>query len=300
MSYAPIGLFAYNRLAHLQRTVAALKEAQLAKESELYIFSDGPKNAQSLSQVLAIREWLPHIEGFKAVHIIEQSTNMGLAQSIITGVTKLVSEYGKVIVVEDDLEVSPHFLTFMNQGLAQYQHDEKVASIHGYAFPIKEEMPETYFLKGADCWGWATWKRAWQHFEADGTKLLKCLIQKKMSAEFDFQYTQPNIQMLKDQIAGKNNSWAIRWNASAYINEMLTLYPGRSLVRNIGLDNSGEHCAATSIYDVSLSETPVLIEPIAVTHHKAAFDKYVKFFKSLREPLHKKVIRKLKNYLVTS
>ncbi len=182
----------------------------------------------------------------------------------------------------------------MDDGLNLYQNEESVASIHGYAFPIKEPMPETYFLRGADCWGWATWKRAWDKFEPDGKKLQQLLRQKNLEKAFDFNGTQPNIQMLKDQIAGKNNSWAIRWNASAFVNNMLTLYPGKSLVQNIGLDNSGQHCAVTDIFDVNLSETPIAIKPIAIEHSMNAYQSYVQFFKKLQAPLHKRLARRVK------
>ncbi len=295
MQYAPICLFTYNRLWHTQKTLASLLKDPLAKYSTLFIFSDGPKNEQSKSQVQVLRDYLKTISGFAAIDIIYREHNLGLANSIIQGVTQIVNHYGKVIVLEDDLELSPYFLTFMNEGLDFYQDNEKVASIHGYAFPIKETMPETYFLKGADCWGWATWKRAWDKFEPDGKKLLKLLTEKNMAKAFDFNFTQPNIQMLKDQINGKNNSWAIRWNASAFINNLLTLYPGKSLVRNIGLDNTGEHCAITDIFDVTLSDEKITINTIRVEHSEIAYQHYVNFFKKYQIPLYKRIVRKMIN-----
>ncbi len=278
----------------MQETLKSLQDNSLAKESDLFIFSDGAKDELSQKAVAAVRELAENVTGFKSVKYIFRDRNYGLAQSIITGVTEIVKQFGKVIVLEDDLVVSPYFLNYMNDGLELYQNDESVASIHGYAFPIKERMPETYFLHGADCWGWGTWKRAWDKFEPDGKKLEQLLKQKKLEKAFDFDGTQPNIQMLKDQIAGKNNSWAIRWNASAFVNNMLTLYPGKSLVRNIGLDNSGQHCAVTDIFDVNLSDTPIVIEPIAIEHSKNAYESYVRFFKKLQAPFHKRLARRVK------
>lgn len=297
MQYAPICLFTYNRVWHTQQTVRALQENALAKESDLYIFSDGPKNEESEKAVIEVRDFLSSIDGFKSVKVITQEKNLGLANSVIQGVSTLLSQFDSVIVLEDDLIVSPYFLKYMNDGLALYEYDDIVASIHGYAFPIREKMPSTYFLRGADCWGWATWKRAWKIFEPDGTKLLSQLTRKKLQKEFDFNKTQPNIQMLKDQIAGKNNSWAIRWYASAFIHNMLTLYPGKSLVRNIGLDSSGEHCVKSTIFDVMPSEESIILSRIPLENNKKAFEAYVRFFKNAREPLYQKIVRKAKRLL---
>jgi len=294
MQCAPIALFVYKRLRHVQKTIDSLKKNNLAAQSELYIYADGPKDAQSQGEVEAVREWIKSVEGFKQLHIIERNENFGLAKSIIQGVSELVERFGKVIVIEDDLFLSPYFLRYMNEGLALYEHEEKVASIHGYALPIKESLPETYFLRGADCWGWATWKRAWSKFEADGKKLLSALEMQNLLDEFDFQGTQSYVQMLKNQIAGKNNSWAIRWHASAFLHDMLTLYPGRSLVFNTGLDDSGEHCGSTSMLDVQLSNQPIEIKQIAIEKSQQAFKAYVKFFKAAKEPFYRKVVRKAK------
>ena len=142
-------------------------------------------------------------------------------------------------MLEDDLLTSPYFLDFMNEGLSIYEEDEKVISIHGYVYPISEKLPETFFLRGADCWGWATWKRGWDLFEPDGGLLLNKLEESKQTEEFDFNRSYPYTQMLKDQINGKTNSWAVRWYASAFLQNKYTLYPGKSLVSNIGGDGSG-------------------------------------------------------------
>lgn len=292
MSYAPIALFVYKRLWHTQQTMISLQNNFLAKESHLYIFSDGAKEQDQL-EVEALRAWLKEIRGFKKITIIERAKNWGLAASIIDGVTQLTAKYGKVIVVEDDLILSPYFLKYMNDGLNLYQDEEKVASIHGYNFPV-ESMPHTFFLRGADCWGWATWQRAWKFFEPDGKKLLAAIQQQKLSKLFNFNNTQDNVLMLKRQIAGKNNSWAIRWHASAFLRNMLTLYPGKSLVSNIGLDNSGEHCGKIEALKVTLNTEPMDIQPIVVDWNQEAFLQIVQYFKSVRPSLYQRVLRKLK------
>ncbi|MCX7821523.1 MAG: glycosyltransferase [Brevinematales bacterium] len=256
LKISPILLFVYNRPWHTRETVEALKRNELASESELFIYSDGAKNEEARKNVEEVRKYIHTISGFKKIYIIEREKNYGLANNIIDGVTKIVNEYGRVIVLEDDLVTSSGFLRYMNEGLELYAHEEKVASIHGYIYPLKhpEELPETFFIRGADCWGWATWARAWKYFEPDGKKLLEELKKRKLTKEFDFNGAYPYTKMLENQIKGKNNSWAIRWYASAFLNGMVTLYPRYSLVRNIGLDNSGTHCGATKVFDSHLSK----------------------------------------------
>ena len=242
---APIALFVYNRPGHTRWTIEALQKNILASDSDLIIFSDGPKDAAGSKQsVLAVRAYLKTIQGFKSVKIMEREKNQGLAKSIIAGVTSVVGEFGKVIILEDDMVSSQYFLQYMNEALGLYEKEDDVISIHGYIYPVKGILPETFFLKGADCWGWATWKRGWDLFEPDGKKLLRELKETNLTKEFDFSGSYPYTKMLKDQIAGRNNSWAIRWYASAFLKNKLTLYPGKSLIYNTGFDGSGTHCGS--------------------------------------------------------
>jgi len=253
MILAPIVLFVYNRPRHTQQTVEALQKNELAKGSQLFIYSDESKDEDARKNVDEVRKYIDKIDGFKKVTIIKREKNWGLADSIIDGVTKIVNEYGKIIVLEDDLVTSTYFLKFMNDGLGLYENEEQVASIHGYIYPI-ENLPTSFFIKGADCWGWATWKRAWDIFEPDGQKLLNELNSRKLEKEADFNNSYDYTQMLKDQIDGKNNSWAIRWYMSAFLKNMLTLYPGKSFVQNIGTDGSGTHCGISNNHKIILNE----------------------------------------------
>lgn len=238
---APIVLFVYSRLKHTCQTVSALQKNYLADQSTLIIYSDGPKPGKE-TQVAAVRQYIKTIKGFKSVNIVESKNNKGLANSIIEGVSAVVNKYGRVIVLEDDLVTSKYFLKYMNEALDFYQDKNEVISIHGYIYPVKKKLPETFFLKGADCWGWATWKRGWALFESNGKKLLSELEKRGLTKEFDFNGSYAFTNMLREQIAGKNDSWAIRWYASAFLKNKLTLYPGQTLVKNIGFDQSGEHC----------------------------------------------------------
>lgn len=298
MKLAPITLFVYNRLSHTERTAEALKANQYANESELIIFSDGSKNEQDIEKVLRVRAYIKRIKGFKRVEIIERQENYGLANSIISGVTEVVNRYGSIIVMEDDLISSPYFLKFMNEGLDFYENQEKVISIHGYTLPIRAQMPETYFLRRADCWGWATWKRGWGLFESDGEKLLKEIQRNKLEKYFDINGSYPFIDILKDQIKGKNDSWAVRWLATAFINNKLTLYPGKSLIQNIGHDNTGTHCMEVDFYDVELAEEPINIKTIPIEENTVVLEGIAKFYRSIGPSWAKKTLKKLYKYLI--
>jgi len=271
METSPIALFVYNRLEHTKNTIQSLKSNILSEQSELFIYSDSYKisdnydeTEENKNKVKKVREYINKISGFKKITIIERDKNFGLANSIISGVTEIVNNFGKVIVLEDDMITSKYFLEYMNEGLKKYEDIEDVISIHGYIYPVKKMLPETFFLKGADCWGWATWKRGWKYFNPDGKKLLNELQKKNLIKEFDFYGSYDYSGMLKRQIEGINNSWAIRWYASAFLNNKLTLYPGKSLVDNIGNDASGTHCGANKKYNSRLIDTKTIIKDIEI------------------------------------
>jgi hypothetical protein len=296
MTLSPIVLFVYNRPNHTKQTVEALQKNELASESELFIFSDAPRNENAVAKVNEVREYIETIDGFQKIIIIKRDKNWGLANSIIDGVTKIVNEYGKIIVLEDDLVTSPYFLRFMNEALEMYENEEKVASIHGYIYPI-DGLPETFFIKGADCWGWATWKEEWSIFEPDSQKLLDELKQRKLQKEADFNNSYGFTKMLKDQIKGKNNSWAVRWYMSAFLKNMLTLYPGQSYVQNIGHDAEGTHCTSEiDIFRVKLNNN-IAINKISIKEDNEARKKIEIFLKSLKSNLLKRAFSQLKRMI---
>jgi hypothetical protein len=295
--FAPICLFVYNRLEHTKAVIDALLKNKESKLTDLIIFADGPKknsSKEAIEKIEKLRSYLKTISGFKSITIRETSENLGLAKSIIRGVTETLNHYENVIVMEDDLVSSPYFLQYMNEGLNLYQNYEQVISIHGYNSLESTNLPETYFLKGADCWGWATWKRGWAIFEENGEKLLKEIKQKKLAKEFDINNSYPYIKMLQDQINGKNNSWAIRWQASAFLQNKLTLYPQRSLIKNIGFDGSGVHCDVTDIFEVMLSNQPIKVELIKIEENKIALKELERFNRKIIPSLTVRIVRKIK------
>jgi hypothetical protein len=250
---APIAVFAYNRPDHLEQVFDALASCWESSQSALTVFCDGPKTSKDISDVAAVRAVAKRVQescAFGGVTIVERDSNWGLGRSLIAGITSLLGDHDRIIVVEDDIVVSPDFLTFMNAALAEYADDDRVASVHGFAMNVGVDLPQTFFIRGADCWGWATWRRAWSLFEADGAKLLRRLDDMGLAEDFDFGGAFPYRDMLVEQIRGGVDSWAIRWYASTYLADTLTLYPNRSLVRNIGQEGSGTHSMTRPSHEV--------------------------------------------------
>lgn len=262
MKLAPILLFVYNRPQHVQRSIASLQANALAAESELYIFSDAAKDQTAETAVQEVRSFIRTIKGFKQVNYIEREENWGLARNIIDGVTRLVNEHERVIVLEDDLIVAPYFLRFMNDALETYADEPKVGHIQACDFTKDPTLPETFLIKWTGSWGWATWKRAWQHFNPNGQELLNQLEQRRLTRRFDFNGTYGFTRMLRRQIAGQNNSWAIRWNASLFLADILSLNVGRSLVQNEGFDGSGTNCGGGGLYSSDLWMQPLPVTKI--------------------------------------
>lgn len=242
---APIVLFVYNRPWHTDQTLKALMLNELADESELFIYCDGPKpNAlkEELNKIIEVKEVIRKNKWCNKVTIIESDNNLGLANSVIKGVTEVVERFGKVIVLEDDIISGEFFLKFMNMGLNLYKEEDCVYGVSGYSFPYKGRIKEeTYFLPIMSSWGYGTWLDSWKKINFDGEDLLEQVKKKELDGSLDFgDYNF--YQMLKDQVAKVNDSWAIRFYVSMFLNKGLFLYPNTSLIKNIGFDGTGVHC----------------------------------------------------------
>lgn len=281
---APLALFVFRRPDHVRRVVESLKQNAEISETDLFIFSDGARNSEDLGGVNQVRRFCRQISGFRSLVITEQEQNLGLATSIINGVSSVLKSSDRVIVLEDDIHCSEHFLKYMNDGLNLYAHAEQVASIHAYRYPVSVKLPETFFIRGADCWGWGTWRRAWKLFNPEGQQLLEQLHAANLCEEFDFGGAFPFTQMLEDQIAGRNDSWAIRWYASTFLANHLTLYPGTSLVHNFGNDSSGTHCGTTTSMDVQIADTPIDVQGVALEEDIFARKAFGDFCRQVNPP----------------
>ena len=274
---APIALFCFNRLDTLSRTVEALQNNTLASESELFIFSDGPRRENEVDNVTAVREYIHSISGFKSITIKESMFNKGLGNSIIAGVTEVVNKYGKIIVLEDDLVTAPFFLEFMNEALDFYENEPKVAGILGYTELTGDNLPETYFSWEVGCLGWGTWKRGWEMFEPDGNKLLECFKTQEQRFRFDINGTYPFYDMLKGQAEGKVDSWAIRWYASVFFHEMLGLHPGKNMVSHIGYQTGTHFSNGCPLEAEKLSSSKPRIEKIPLEITKETYRAYEQY-----------------------
>ena len=295
---APILLFVYNRPDHVRRCVESLLNNQLAADSELYIYSDAAKQEADKPAVSAVREYVHTISGFQRVTITERTENWGLARSIIDGVTTMTNRYGRVIVVEDDLVAAPYFLQFMNDALETYKDEERVCHIQACDFTKDAALPETFLIKWTGSWGWATWQRAWRLFEPDGATLLQELEARKLTRQFDFNGKYGFTRMLRRQIAGKNNSWAIRWNATLFLQDKLSLNVGRSLIQNDGFDGSGTNCGGGGLYDSDLWMQPLEVKKITPIDEnmqaRRCFERYYGRTNSFWAKARRRLLRTLK------
>ncbi len=293
---APIVLFVYNRLDHTQGVIDTLSKNSLAKESELYIFSDAAKNESGREKVNAVRAFVcdkTWHNNFKKVTIIEAEQNKGLAKSIIAGVTKIIHEYQRVIVLEDDLVLSPYFLNYMNEALDFYEKEENIWSISGYSFPMKcmKEYPHDVFYSYRGCsWGWATWSDRWNLVDWD-VKDYQAL---SRDPEWIKKFNRGGgdmFQMLTNQMEGRINSWAIRWCFTQSNLEKYTVYPKISYIGNEGCDGSGTNCGFegdnTSMVDR---------EKYQCKFEKLEIEKRVarEFYLNYTDTLDKKIVRNIK------
>lgn len=244
---APIVLFVYNRPDHTQKVLDALKNNPEAKDSELFVYCDGAKENATEKEKLLIeetRQVIKNIIGFKTVTIVESKKNKGLASSIIEGVTEIVNNYGRIIVLEDDIVTSRGFLKYMNDALEVYANVKTVMQISGYIFPFQEDSNklDTFFYTPGSCWGWATWKDAWKHFKKEPQNQFNELTTKNLWYEFTLRDTYTSYKsQIEQNISGQINTWAIFWYASIFLHGGTSIVPTISLVQNIGLDGSGEN-----------------------------------------------------------
>lgn len=298
MTYAPIALFTYNRADKTKRVVESLLQNQEAKDSDLFIFSDGPKTEAKAAGVKENRKFIHTISGFKNITIIERDRNRGLANSLIAGITDVINQYGKVIVVEDDLILSPYFLKFMNDGLEKYEDDDTVGTICGYVFPFQKSLPDTFFLYFMHPWGWATWKRSWNLLDTDTKRLLRKMRFK--TKKFNLGGNCGSYGNLYCQKVGLVDSWYIRFYASLFLNKKLNLFPGKTMVTNSGLDGSGTHCGKglQKTNNFILNPNPIEMKVISVEESQLAYSVFKSFYDAnAHESFFKKKIIDFKSFI---
>ena len=304
MSLAPIAFFAYSRPQHTFRALQSLAKNLLISDSELFIFCDGPKQNDTfdnLKRIEEVRHIASSVNFCKKVRVVLSEENMGLAKSIVNGVTQLTNEYGKVIVIEDDLLTSPGFLQYCNKGLELYEDENKLMHISGYMYPqlrypFRKPVPETFVLRMMACWGWATWKRAWANYRESSEDILHELYSSDLINQFNLDGSTKSFEhqlILNNE--KKINTWAVKWYASIFLKNGLCLFPKTSLVKNIGNDGSGIHGGTAEIYDKQKTISKVDVQPIELKINKTSESraKWFHHFIEKRKSLFDKVIEKL-------
>ena len=292
---APVVLFVYNRLDHTTNVINSLRKNLLADQTDLYIFSDAAKSENGLEKVNAVREYIRKIDwrsSFQSVTVVEAEHNKGLAKSIIGGVTGILGKYGKVIVVEDDLVLSPYFLKYMNGALDYYKDVPDVWSISGYSFPMKslKNYPhDVFYSYRGSSWGWATWLDRWVKTDWEVKDYLELMQDKKRQKHFNLGGGDLT-GMLKLQMEGKINSWAIRWVYTQSNLNMYTVYPKNSYILNDGCDGSGTNSGTHSELATDISGSVAICQ-----YEKVGIDKKITrdFYLKYTDTLDKKIKRNL-------
>ncbi len=275
MSYAPLVVFVYNRKDKAEMVLNALNQNDLANETVLFIFSDAynPKKENDERKVNEVREYLEKfksISTFKKIDVICATNHQGLATSVIKGVTKIINQYEKIIVTEDDLVAHKNYLKYMNEALDYYQNNDRIWSISGYTYALNSNKNESnvYFTYRGSSWGYATWKDRWDTVDwsmKDFSTLawhLKRMHNLNLAGR-DMWF------MLRNQKKGVIDSWAVRWVFEQTRNQKLTVYPAQTLLHSIGMDGSGTHHDATGLDKyTSLANVPYILRPITLEKEK--------------------------------
>ena len=279
---APIVFFVYNRPEHTKKTVVSLLENDLASKSDLFIYSDGPKNDNDLPKVGEVRNYIEAINGFKNIEIVERQQNLGLANSVISGVTEIINRYGKVIVLEDDLVSSQYFLKYMNDVLNIFEDDERIFSASGYTFPIKIPVQynlPVYLSPRSSSWGWGTWKNRWEKADWKLNDLQNFIDDKDQVKDFN-KGGDDLSRMLINSVSGKVDSWSIKWTYCHFLHNAFCVYPVKSRIKNIGADKSGVHTGKTNKFNVELETEDSELKGIEnVQPDQEILKNFRKFFK---------------------
>ena len=281
--HAPLAIFVYKRPMHTDRLLRSLARDPEFASSPVFVFSDGPKTDEDMESVDEVRRICRALTP-PGTNVIERHENLGLAGSLMAGITELCDRYGRVIVAEDDLIFSPLALAYYNQALRRYENDEQVMHIAGYMFPVAASLPDTFFYREASCWGWATWKRAWSHFNDDAHFLITEIEKRNLVKRFNIEDSMYYMPMLKKQARGELDSWAVPWYASVLLANGLTLHPGRPFVQNEGFDGTGVHCNVTDAFRVKLRKRPVRRWPKRIEEEPRAVRAMIEYRSQQRKP----------------
>ena len=241
---SPICLFVYKRYQTTKLMLESLLRCPECAESDLYVFMDEARNDDEAEQVEKVRALFDNLEGFKAIHPYPARMNKGMAKSVIDGVTTVLGMHDSVIVIEDDLVVSPDFLTFMNAAIETYRYREDIWSISGYTpdLPILKSRPaqDVFLVPRAQCWGWATWADRWETVDWKVGDFNFLARNRKRRKAFN-RGGNDLFRTLEMERRERIESWAVRWAYAASKRKKWTVNPMLSKVQNIGLKSSTSH-----------------------------------------------------------
>ncbi|WP_309400650.1 glycosyltransferase [Cerasicoccus maritimus] len=246
-----IALFVYNRPNRAEELLRSISSRPEILQLPVYIYSDGPKKSVKGDQekVGIVRDICQQYSNFT---LIEQPSNIGLANSIVGGVSSVLKKHESIIVLEDDLELAEDFFDFMLTMLARYRFHPRVFHISGYMIPTSKQLPELGLYRLPGSWGWATWRDKWQHYTHDIHLLINKVKAKGLSA-FNVDDSFNHFATLEENASGARDTWAIRWYATLYLNNGYSLYPHKSFVRNRGFDKEATNCKESDLlYQVDL------------------------------------------------
>lgn len=267
MATAPIVIFAFNRPDALQRLGDALRKCALFDESKIIVFVDGPRNEPERAKVQAAIEVARSLTD----DVRASASNRGLGPSIIAGVTDVINEYGRVIVLEDDLVPAPGMLMYLNQMLDRYADEPKVCSVCAYGLKIRRPegySGDVYFSPRSSSWGWATWRDRWEKIDWAVSDYESFRHNRRDRRSFN-RGGSDMASMLDGYMAGRNRSWAIRFCYWQWRNGLLSVHPFRSLVDNEGFGAEATNCRQSySRFRIDLDLLDYqLVTPPPHTHH---------------------------------
>lgn len=286
MKLAPIILFVYNRPWHTLQTLKHLKNNHLVNDSKLYIYSDGVKNVNDnneVNNIHKVRDLISEINWCKEKIIIERKNNYGLAKSIINGIDEVLQEHERVIVLEDDIITSKYFLKFMNDALELYKNEEKVMHISGYMFPVKKNLPNTFFFNTATCWGWGTWRTKWRKLHLNSLEIIKYLTSNDLVKRFNLEGFYNYYDQLLANHEKRIETWAIFWYATIFMKRGYALHPYPSLTTNIGHDSSGMNSQNSIYFNWDNLAEEIVVKKIPLEENKKAVRAVQKFYRNQRK-----------------
>lgn len=278
-SKIPLTIFGFKRPDHLRKVLESTLVMNEFCEVQPHIFIDGPRNPEEMELVSETRKIAEQYALETGGIVSSAAANNGLSQSIIRGVNSIFEKHDSIIVLEDDLVGAKFFLEYSLSGLRTYSHEKRVSSIHGYLPNIDSPGNQSFFRRGADCWGWSTWKDRWQSVEWNSQVLLDELRTRKLVRKLNLNGAYCYSCMLQRQASGSIDSWAIRWHVSMFLQNRLALYPSHSLIENIGFDGSGRHSGINRFYETQISNEPVTPIYVPIIESRVARKRLAKHYR---------------------